>query len=139
MSTSLAIGVFSVPPFFFLLCIYLMVKSQNPDLQTEPSQTRPVYFCVLMFGSLRVAKDLDFVEKILDGVTLLSQTPIGDFRGFGKGERLEVGTNTSTLVEICHPIGPRVIQANRNNISQTCTIYASWFVVDTTTTDPSTF
>lgn len=38
MSTSLAIAVFSVPQFIiFLLYYYLMVESQNSDLQTEPS------------------------------------------------------------------------------------------------------
>lgn len=116
-----------------------MVKSQNSDLQTEPSQTRLVYFCILMFGSLRVAKDLDFVEKFWTASHYYWVKRHRRLPWFGKGECLEVGTNTSTLVEICHPIGPRVIQANRNNISQTCTIYASWFVVDTTTTDPSTF
>lgn len=91
-----------------------------------------------MFESLRGEKDLDFVEAIFGQRHNYWVRHAWRLPGFWKGECLD-GTNTSTLVETCHHVGPRVIKTNQNNVSQTCTIYASGFVVDTSATDPSIY
>lgn len=79
-----------------------------------------------------------------DSATLLSQTDDQqNLLRYGKRRAFSVGTDTSTLVEICHQHGTQGLKKNKqkkqttkNNISQTCTIYASGFVVDTSSTIP---
>lgn len=126
MSTTLAIGVFSLPLLFsffsfflFFFCLFVcfffvyvfMVKSQNSDLQTEPSFTWPLYFCALAFGSRRREKDLDFVVSVFGQRHTTESQHAPPLSGVSEKESLrQAGTGSATpAAPFCHPAAPRVI------------------------------
>lgn len=67
-----------------------------------------------MFGSLRVGKDMEFVQNFGQRHTTESNGRSATFEVW-KRKVFLVGTDTSTLVEICHHMGPSVKKKKKNS------------------------
>lgn len=96
-----------------------------------------------MFESLREGKDLEFVENLGLHHTTESNGRSATFEVWKRSVFL-VGTDASTLVDVCHQHGTQDVFKNLKKWKQKTTLaklalYASGFVVDTSSTNPSIF
>lgn len=90
-----------------------------------------------------MGKDLEFVENLGQRHTTESNGRSATFEVW-KRRAFLVGTDTSTLVEICHQHGTQGKKKKKKRIKTKTTLaklalYASGFVVDTSSTNPSMF